>query len=118
MAVRTPKFAAIPNIPQTGVDNWQYYTLSAMKENIEQLAGLRGGDASNQAITRGAVTVSNAPTPVMQRVSAAGTGYTIGGASVPALEDYIKLVTDVQQLANDVSALNNTVNALIAQLRG
>jgi hypothetical protein len=54
----------------------------------------------------------------MQRVTAEGTGFTISGVTVPSLEDYGKLIANVQQLANDVATLRNTVNALINQLKG
>jgi len=119
MAVRPPRFTAIPNIPQQGLTDWQFQTLNAMKENLELLIGVRGNSAvSAAAITRGAITVSDAPTQTMQRVTAEGTGFTISGVTVPSLEDYGRLVTNVQQLANDVATLRNTVNALINQLKG
>jgi hypothetical protein len=51
-------------------------------------------------------------------VSATGKGYTISGQNVADLDDYGKLINDVQLLANDVAALRNTLNALIGQLKG
>lgn len=117
MALRPPRFSAIPNIPQQGLTDWQFVTLNAMKENIELLTGARG-NASGSAITRGAVTVNSAPTQSMQRVTAEGTGYTISGVTVPSLDDYGKLVANVQQLANDVAALRDTLNTLLNQLKG
>ena len=116
MTVRTPRFTALPNIPQQGLTDWQFTTLNAMKENIELLTGARG--TATAAVTRGSVTVQNAPTQNMQRVTADGSGFTISGVTVPSLDDYTKLVTNVQQLANDVAALRNTVNALLNQLKG
>jgi hypothetical protein len=116
MASRTPRFSAIPNIPQQGLTDWQFTTLNVMKENIELLTGARG--TSSAAVTRGAVTVQNAPVQTMQRITAEGVGFTISGVTVPSLDDYSKLATNVQQLANDVAALRNTVNALINQLKG
>jgi hypothetical protein len=119
MAVRPPRFTAIPNIPQQGLTDWQFVTLNAMKENIELLTGARGNSAvSATAITRGSVTVQGAPAQSMQRVTAEGVGFTISGVTVPSLDDYVKLITNVQQLANDVAALRNTVNALLNQLKG
>jgi hypothetical protein len=117
MAVRPPRFSAIPAIPQQGLTDWQFQTLNAMKENLELLTGARGGNAG-AAITRGAVTVTAAPTQTMQRVTAEGAGFTISGVTVPSIDDYAKLINNVQQLANDVAALRNTVNALINQLKG
>jgi hypothetical protein len=117
MATRLPRYTAIPNIPQQGLTGWQFQTLTAMKENIDLLTGAKGiGSAA--ALTGGSVTVTPAPVQTMQRVTATTAGFTISGVSVPSLDDYTKLVTDVQLLANDVAALRATVNALINQLRG
>jgi hypothetical protein len=119
MPTRPPRFTAIPSIPQSGLTDWQYNTLNAMKENLELLTGARGNSSiSSEAITKGTVTVTDAPTQTMQRVTAQGSGYTISGVTVPSLDDYIKAVTDLQQLANDVAALRNTLNVLINQLKG
>lgn len=118
MTARGPRFAAIPAIPQGGLTDWQFNTLTAMKENLELLTGVRGTDNSVRAVVKGQVTVANPPTQNMTRVTAQGTGFTIGGATVPSLDDYGKLVSDVQQLANDVANLRATVNTLINQLKG
>lgn len=117
MATRGPRFTAIPNVPLQGLTDWQFQTLNAMKENLELLMGARG-NASAAAVTRGSLTVVSAPAQNMVRVTADGSGYTISGVSVPSLDDYVKLISNVQQLANDVAALRNTVNTLIAQLKG
>jgi len=113
------RFTAIPNVPQSGVDFWQVQTLTAMKENLELLSGTSGelGGAS-RAIIKGDVTVTPAPPQTMTRVTAVGQGFTISGVQVVSLDDYVKLITDVQQLANDVAQLRATVNVLIDQLRG
>jgi hypothetical protein len=117
MATRPPRFSAIPNIPQQGLTDWQFVTLNAMKENLDLLTGARGS-ATGTAITKGNITVVDAPVQTMQRVTAEGTGYTISGVTVPSLDDYGKLVTNVQQLSNDVAALRTTLNTLINQLKG
>jgi len=116
MASRQPRFTAIPAIPQQGLNDWQFQTLNAMKENVELLTGVRGTGAA--AVTRGTVTVSEVPPQSMQRVTAEGAGFTISGVTVPSLDDYTRLVANVQQIANDVAALRATVNALINQLKG
>lgn len=119
MATRPPRFTAIPNIPQSGLTDWQFVTFNALKENVELLIGAKAGAGTGaSAVTRGSVTVAPAPTQTMQRVTAGGVGFTISGVTVPSLDDYGKLVTNVQQIANDVAALRNTVNALINQLKG
>jgi hypothetical protein len=119
MATRPPKFTIIPTIPQDGISTWQFATLNAMKENIELLTGTRGDAAlPNSAVTRSSITVASPPVVTMQRVTAQGSGYTISGVTVPSIEDYTNLVSNVQQLAGDVVRLRETVNALIIQLKG
>jgi hypothetical protein len=119
MASRTIRFAAIPAIPQAGLTNWQGSVLSALKENVELLTGARrGGGTSGQAVYRGQVSVSSPASQKMTRTSAQGTGYTISDVTVPSLDDYTKLLSDVQTLADDVAALRATVNTLITQLKG
>ena len=118
MATRGPSFTSIPNIPQGGITDWQFSTLTAMKENIELLTGARGLDNSVRAIVNGQVTVPSPAAQTMSRVTAAGTGFTISGVNVPSLDDYVKLLSNVQQLANDVASLRATVNTLINQLKG
>lgn len=112
------RFTAIPAIPQTGLTDWQFSTMNAMKENLELLIGSRNEkDGASRAITKSTVTVAQAPTQTMQRVTAEAVGFTISGVNVVALSDYEKLLINVQQLANDVAALRNTVNTLIQQLK-
>ncbi len=118
MATRGPRFTAIPNIPQSGLTDWQANTLNAMTENLELLIGARGDGNSARAVIGGQVTVAHPPAQPLRPVTAQGPGSTISGVTVPSLEDYGKLVTDVQQLANDVANLRATVNVLINQLKG
>jgi hypothetical protein len=113
------RFTAIPSIPSGTVTDWQVSLLNAMKEDIELLCGIRNeADAQSQAVTKGDVRVNSVANPTFSRVSATGNGYTISGQRVPDLDDYGKLITDVQLLANDVATLRTTVNVLIAQLKG
>ena len=118
MAARGPRFTAIPSIPQSGLTDWQFNTLNAMKENLELLIGARGSDSSVRALVAGQVTVSNPATQRMTQITAQGVGYTISGVTVPSLDDYVKLATNVQQLADDVASLRSTVNTLVNQLKG
>jgi len=53
----------------------------------------------------------------MTRVSATGSGFTISGTQVAGLEDFSRLISDVQKLANDVANIRATLNALIQQLK-
>lgn len=113
------RFTAIPNIPQSGVDYWQVQTLTAMKENIELLAGTGTElDKASRAITKGTITTSQPPLQQMTQVTARGSGFTINNVQVPSLSDYGELITNVQQLANDVANLRSVLSSLINQLRG
>lgn len=113
---RLPSFSAVPTIPLSGLNDWQYTTLNAMKTNIDLLIGSQGG-GQLRAVTPAKLTVSSTPTLTMTRVSAEGVGFTISGVSVPSLDDYTKLLINVQQLANDVATVRNTLNTLIQQLK-
>lgn len=113
---RGPSFTSIPAIPQSGLTDWQFRTLSAMKEDVELLIGARANGAL-QAITKSQFTVSTAPEQTMKQVTAEGVGFTISGVQVPSLDDYAKLISNVQQIANDVAQIRNTLNTLIQQLK-
>lgn len=115
---RGPRFTSVPNIPQGGVSDWQFQVLNSLKENVELLTGARGSDNSVKALTVGQLSVTNPPNQNMTRVSASGAGVTLGNVTVPTLDDYSKLISDVQQLANDLAAVRNTLNTLINQIRG
>lgn len=112
------RFTAIPAVP-TGLNEWQNQLLNTMKEDVELLCGIRGeSDLASKAITKSQVTVNEADEMRLKRVTAEGKGYTISGQNVADLDDYAKLITNVQDLANDVAYLRSVVNVLIAQLKG
>jgi hypothetical protein len=113
------RFSSIPSLPQSGVEEWQLRTLSAMKQNIELLIGTRGErDLSSRALLKSSVRLTGAPEPSLRTVSAVGSGFTVSGVQVPSLADYQALVRDVQLLTNDVGQLRAALNTLISQLRG
>lgn len=120
MASRQAQFSAIPSLPQTGLQPWQFYFYTAIKENLEMLTGSRNGvDSSKQSITTGQITVAAPPKQNMVKPSAEGVAVLANkSVSVPAITDYAKLISDVQALANDVSNLRTTVEILINQLKG
>ena len=115
---RGARFVSIPSTPQGGLTDWQYNTLNSLKENVELLTGARGTDNSVRAVVSGQVTVANPAAQTMTAVTAAGAGFTISGGTVPSLDDYAKLIQNVQSLANDVASLRATVNTLVNQLKG
>ena len=113
------RFTAIPSVPTGNVTEWQGQIFRALKEDVELLAGIRGeADLASKAVTRGQLRVNQTAQPTFSRVSATGKGYTISGQNVADLDDFGKLINDVQLLANDVATLRNVVNTLIAQLKG
>ena len=127
---RQARFTAIPAVPQAGLNPAEYATITSLKDNVELLIGARGEiGSSSRAVTRGQVTVSEAPTQSMRQVTAEGAGFSIpvtsssingqatGYLNVPSIDDYVKLLSNVQQLANDVAAVRNTLNVLIQQLK-
>lgn len=114
----SPRFTAIPALPQTGVAEWELRLLTAIKENVELLTATRGeADRASAALLRSSLTVSRPPEQRMTQVSAQGSGVVINNQSLPLLSDYGALLGDVQRLANDVAALRATVDTLIQQLR-
>jgi hypothetical protein len=113
---RIPSFASVPSIPLSGLNSWQYTTFNALKTNVDLLIGAQGNGVL-RAVTPAKLTVANAPPQTMTRVTAEGVGFTISGVTVPSLDDYTKLVVNVQQLANDVAEVRATLNTLIQQLK-
>ena len=113
------RFTAIPAVPQGGITDWQSVLISSVKENVELLTGLRGEtDLASKAVTYGQIRVTPMTAQKLQQVSAKGAGFTISGQEVAGLDDYGKLITDVQTLANDLAYTRNVLNALIRQLKG
>ena len=113
------RFTAIPAVPQGGITDWQSILISSVKENVELLTGLRGeSDLQSKAVTQGQVTIKEMSEQDMKQVSAKGAGFTISGQEVAGLDDYGKLITDVQTLANDLALTRAVLNALIQQVKG
>lgn len=117
-------FTGIPNIPTSGLVDWQSIVFSAIKENVELLTGTRGGAGLHHAaVIRGNITVLNLNAQNMRQVTALGKGWT-GVSGLPAGEgaadmaDFQKLVTDVQSLANDLAETRDVLNVLLTQLKG
>ena len=116
----TTRFVAIPDIPHTGLVEWQGPLFHAMKENIELLTGTRGeADGASGAIAKANVQVSEVGTQAMHTVnSSAVDGYTISGSDVAGLESHRALRNDVQQLANDLFRTREALDFLLGQMKG
>ena len=97
------RFTGIPEIPQKNIPAWEANIL---------------GDNNSKAVTQSAVTLPGLNIQNMQQVSAKGNGFTISGEKVASLDDYAKLIIDVQTLASDLKSTRDTLNALIQQVKG
>lgn len=118
MATLRTRFAAVPGVPTAGLSSLEFALLNALKENVELLIGSRNEpDGASRALTKADIGVTTVPTQNLRRVTAEGIGFTISGVEVASLEDFGKLVVNVQTLANDVAALNQTLQTLVQNLR-
>lgn len=109
-------FTALPPVPQVGVPDWQFQFLNGVKQNVELLTRQRGVTGF-EAVINGQITVQPIGELSIQQISATGAGYTISGSNVPSLEDYGKLLIDVNTLIGDVAYIKAVLNALIGQLQ-
>ena len=117
------RFTSVPAVPQGGFTDYQTVLIGAVKENVELLTGLRGEiDTVSKAITQGQVTVNRMGQQKLQQATAKGNGssITISGTTyeLANLDDFRKLILDVQTLAGDVAEMRATLNFLIKQLKG
>ena len=117
------RYTSVPAVPQGGFTDYQTVLISTVKENIELLTGLRGEvDAASKAISQGQITVNEMGQQKLQQVSAKGNGssITISGTTyeLANLDDFRKLILDVQTLAGDVAEMRATLNFLIRQMKG
>ena len=117
------RFTSVPAVPQGGFTDYQTVLIGAVKENVELLTGLRGEvDTVSKAVTQGQVTVNEMGQQKLQQTSAKGAGsvITISGTSyeLANLDDFRKLILDVQTLAGDVAEIRATLNFLLRQLKG
>ena len=118
------RFVPIEEVPHEGILPWQSSILSAMKQNVELLIGLRGEeDSISKSITKGQITIVPLANQELQQITAVGAGYTIptgedtSSVTVPSLSDYAKSLRDTQILANDLAYTRFALNTLIQQLK-
>ena len=113
------RFTSVPAVPQGGATDYQTRLIQTVKENVELLTGLRGEiDAASKAITQGQITTNPLNAQKLVQVTAKGTGFAISGQNVASLDDFQKLVLDVQTLATDVAETRAALNLLIQQMKG
>jgi hypothetical protein len=112
------QYQGIPAIPSEQIPQWQYDLFAAMKENLEIMMGARG---PGRVVSNDSVFVEPQERQRMKQITARGDFYAIttgsGTFNMPAIEDYIKLLNDVQQLAVDVANIQNALNALLRNLK-
>lgn len=114
------KFTGLPNLPigSAGVNPALMTMLASMTENINLLTGVKA-DGELSALTRGELrTLPNVSDQRVRAVSATGQGVNFNGYNLPLLEDYVKLVQDVQQITNDIAVLKQELQNVIIRLRG
>jgi hypothetical protein len=109
-------YAPLPAVPQVGIPEWQFQFLNGVKQNVEILTGQRG-NSGFEALVAGQVGVQPVGDLNMRQVTATGAGFTISGQNVASLEDYAKLIVDVQTLIGDVAYIKDVLNTLISQLK-
>ena len=117
------RFTSVPAVPQGGFTDYQTVLIGAVKENVELLTGLRGEvDTVSKAVTQGQITVNEMGQQKLQQTSAKGNGsaITIDGTTydLANLDDFRRLIIDVQTLAGDVAQMRATLNFLLRQLKG
>jgi len=111
-----PTFAALRDIPTTGLSEWEASLLNGMKENIELLTGARVNGVKAVMSDVLASRIKAVDNLTSRQITAVGAGFNISGNNVPSLADYNLLRQDVQTLINDVARMQTTLNNLIQAL--
>jgi hypothetical protein len=112
------RFTGVPELPQSGTDEWQLRVLEALKQNVELLTGTRNEpDGASRALLSSNISVVTPPDRTFTAITARGAGFTIANVQVPSYQDYVSLCQDIQKLGNDVANLHATLTTLINQLR-
>lgn len=105
----------LPSIPTEGLPQAQLVFLSAVKETVEKLIGLKG-DAGLTAVVRKDITVV---VPKIKATNSNATGATllIGGEVAADGTDYNALLADVKQMMVDMQEQRNALAKLVSQLQ-
>jgi len=116
-----PRFVAIPELPVSGLLDFQALLFGAVKENVELLSGTRGeADLSSRAIVRGDIQgeVEQLGTQNLVRINTSNSTTPTSFPTSAPLDGFIDLRNDVQTLADDLFRTRETLDLLIARLRG
>lgn len=111
-------FTAIPAIPQSGISEFEYRILKAVKQNLDELTG-QSREVRYRSILTGNITVVKVGELQANRLTVTGRSYNIANVgTVPAQEDFVRLAEDVARLMSDVARIRNILDTLITQLKG
>jgi hypothetical protein len=111
-------FTAIPAIPQSGLNEFEYRILKAVKQNLDELTG-QSRELRYRSVLTGNVTVVKVGTLQSKQLSISGRAYNLTNiGTVPAQEDFIQLAKDVKNLIADVQRIRDILDTLITQLKG
>jgi|TARA_R100001530_G_C4302637_1_gene150913 tRNA A37 threonylcarbamoyladenosine synthetase subunit TsaC/SUA5/YrdC len=116
----TPKFSAVSK-PPIGEEFPFGLTLvlDQITENVQSLTGQNKNNLSSRIVARGDIEdIVDMPTQQLVQTTAKAAGVTISGQDVPTHADYLKLVTDVNQLAADVLDTRNKLNQILNAMKG
>ena len=115
-----PKFSAISKAPLG--EEFPFgltLVLEQLTENVESLTGQRKKNLSSRVVARGDIeNILDMPNQQLIQTTAKAAGVTISGQDVPTHADYLKLVTDVNQLAADVLDTRNKLNQILNAMKG
>lgn len=92
--------------------------LAQLTENSELMSG-QLGEGDSRSIFRGDLAdISTMPNQKLISLTAKGAGFTISGEDVPSLEDYGKLLNDVNLMTADMFETREQLNTLLNILKG
>lgn len=127
------RFAVIPAVPYTGVEQWRVQTLNAMIQNVNLLTANQDLDSiATQAILRSSYDVNGIvpaatyiPMQQLQNKPLSGIEYIgLGNGCIydptpptyDTLVNQCALASDMNKMLVEISDLRNVVNNIIAQL--
>ncbi|MEM0462112.1 MAG: hypothetical protein QW318_07945 [Candidatus Caldarchaeum sp.] len=111
------RFAAIPLVPTGTVPEPVFRLLVAMKENIDILTGTGPTGRSQRAVLKSDFSLPPISGRLNYSMNARGAGVSFSGVQVPVLEDYAKLLQDVQNLSIIVAEQQAYIARLVEELR-
>ena len=113
------RFVAIPELPVSGLLDFQVLLFGAVKENVELLSGTRGeADLSSRAIVRGDIEVKQLGTQNLVQINTSNNTLPTSFPTSAPVAGFIDLRNDVQTLADDLFRTREAFDLLVANLKG